>query len=252
MKARARRKFTLVELLVVIGIIALLSSLLLPCLNNAKGMAQRIACINNEKQIYLSIVNYSDDYNGEMPPNCMSSFTYFCNQYLNQKAAASATYTDYGFTLFRAPTGMFFCPATTTASASPAWPKGMVEEPYYMSNYVSTLKQLPGASQRSGCWELRDSGGLGIHFRRLEMIKDGSVIFGESNFSGKGNRIGYQANTCEVLLGECSGLRQGDTNGAYAPGWNHQLSSNLTFKDGHVDTVKFRAVQQFSADYIPR
>ena len=62
-----KKGFTLVELLVVIGIIALLISILLPALGRAQDQARRILCLNNHKQLILATRMYADDWKGSLP-----------------------------------------------------------------------------------------------------------------------------------------------------------------------------------------
>ncbi len=64
MRARA---FSLIELLVVMGIIVILAALLLPVLSRTKGKARNISCVNQLRQLGVAARLYADDNAGRLP-----------------------------------------------------------------------------------------------------------------------------------------------------------------------------------------
>src|SRR5437868_3435057 len=66
-RAIHRCGFTLVELLVVIGVIALLISILLPTLNRAREAGFKLKCLSNLRQLGLALLAYENDNQGKFP-----------------------------------------------------------------------------------------------------------------------------------------------------------------------------------------
>ena len=62
-----RHRFTLIELLIVIAIIAILAGMLLPALNNARKSARQMSCLSNLKNQITALLNYQTD-NGDYVP----------------------------------------------------------------------------------------------------------------------------------------------------------------------------------------
>ncbi|HEX5324876.1 MAG TPA: DUF1559 domain-containing protein [Capsulimonadaceae bacterium] len=67
-----KKGFTLIELLVVIAIIAILAAILFPVFAAAREKARSSACLSNEKQLALAILQYNQDYDDTFPaqPPC--------------------------------------------------------------------------------------------------------------------------------------------------------------------------------------
>ena len=64
---RARRAFTIVELLVVISIVAILTAILMPSFARVREAADRLQCANNLRQIGCALVSYADDHKDSLP-----------------------------------------------------------------------------------------------------------------------------------------------------------------------------------------
>jgi len=120
-----KRAFTLVELLVVIGIIAVLVGILLPTLSRARETAKRTACLSNLRQLGMACAEYSIKYKGGyIPVGYMMTNSTTHIKMLNTTALFNRT-TGYGPIMlgYLVQAGIikdgkaFYCPSET----NPQW-----------------------------------------------------------------------------------------------------------------------------------
>src|SRR4051794_30856239 len=79
-RRRAAAGFSLVELLTVIGIIALLLALLMPALSEARRNAQAVQCASNLRQLTTAMISYATEFRGKFPPNTAAYKMYWYNK----------------------------------------------------------------------------------------------------------------------------------------------------------------------------
>lgn len=110
------RAFTLVELLVVIGIIAVLIAVLLPTFAKARHAAQRTACLSNLRQVHQAFYLYSLKSNGRVPIGYRTASKQFNSMVFS--STAGGRWVLFGLLsqarLAPAPQ-VYFCPAETNS-----------------------------------------------------------------------------------------------------------------------------------------
>jgi len=213
--------FTLMELLVVIGIIGILASMLLPALGRAKGSAQRISCLNQEKQLALALHMYADENSGYFPPRiqtnrwCTTLLTYYQN-----------------LKILKCPSDIWAKASTNAAAGGTKRPAESAPRTYLINGFNDYYRNIIGKDAMPG-------------FRRLG---NGEIVIKESNipepsatvtFAERDNRpqATPQYHMDYDRLDDLTGLNQSMHGNSTRTGRGG--GSNYAMVDSHVEYLRY-------------
>jgi len=206
-----RSRFTLIELLFVIAIIAILASLLLPALGRAKGRSQQISCNTRLKQIGMASVQYVNDFNGywpikTSPPSGSSIWSDFWFTKLSGYMGVELG-TSPNSTLLQKAQKPFLCPAKASGFTTDWWTI------CYAYNYYFVYYGY---------------GEVTSNIERMRLLKSGRIKPSQVMYVMDGQVSGHQYIYTALILPE------NKENICY-----HMGSANTMFFDIHVESKTF-------------
>ena len=245
---RFNSKFTLLELLIVIAIIAILAALLLPALSKAREKASSIVCTGNQKQVGSGLMMYCND-NNDYLPNLLQQqdvmFTDSISRYLNSPFVKKVVFSGTGeyayFTLYTAEhyiysaKSVFVCPTAATRLVEPFTG---TKAPYFTSNY-SVTRCDDGNHSVYPWFNFKGQTNEKPNGRRINSIQ-GRVIVGEQRYYTSVSSMTLQVNKTRNGSILCW-TNSWDMTSEWVAGNVHNdgMGGNWLYKDGHVSFHRY-------------